>query len=247
MTDGLSPSEIGTRTTMMLRRLSPLAPAMSNWRLLDGSGETALSMEEPTPVTAALVEANVWEDDWGRPDPRLGYSVVVRGAEIVRDEGTPDTIDVAVTAGSKWFNRVDFEVGAPQLPKDFNLITYPIYRGALEAIVSAWPCPWAIAYTFCPDVAPVDADTTDRRSPFDAAWIGYLSAPLAMGVKPSPALKTEPTPGGGVIISAVEARIDPSDAQHMRRSRMLEAIMIDAVGVEKGVTAVSHPARVGPY
>jgi hypothetical protein len=231
----------------MLRELGPLSPAMSNWMLLDLPDPKFVLLADAAPNMAAFVEHNVVEDDDGEPDPESGYCVIVKGSEIASDTATSDSIKVSVTAGSTWRNSAEFEVGAVNLPKDFSLITYPIYRGALEAMVSAWPCPWAIAYTFCADVPPVDASTSDHRSPFDVAWIGYLSAPLAAGLAASADLTFELTPGGGVIVSAVQDLIDPSDRDHMRRSRLLEAIMVERVGVVRQVTPVSHQARVGPY
>jgi len=220
---------------------------MNNWMLLDRPDPKFVLLADATSNLTSFVEHNVWHDDSGEPSPESGYCMISKGSEVASDAGGPDSIKISVTAGSKWRNSAEFEVGALNLPKDFNLITYPIYRGALEAIVSAWPCPWAIAYTFCAQVPPVDAATSDRRSPFDVAWIGYLSAPLALGLTPPPEITVEPTPGGGMIVSAVKERIDPSNPEHMRRSRMLEAMMIEGVGVERRVTPANHPARIGPY
>lgn len=55
----------------------------------------------------------------------------------------------------------------------------------------------------------------------------------------------ERTPGGGLILSAVQTRIDQSNPDHMRRSRQLEAIMLERVSEYGRPNA--PPARVGPY
>ena len=76
---------------------------------------------------------------------------------------------------------------------------------------------------------------------FHMAWMPYLSAPLAKGLVPPPELIAEPTPGGGLLLVAAEERLDPTDPEHLRRSRMLAEIMIEWAG------GSDKPARAGPY
>jgi hypothetical protein len=249
--DGLSPPEIGNRFLRMLHLLGPLAPAMSNWLISNGSDPESVLPVEAGPAMTALVECNVW-DESGEPEPESGYHLYAKGSAAPSDYGAADSINISVTAGSQRLNSAEFHVGDIRYPNDLSLTTYPIYKGAIEALASAWPCPWALAYEYTGRVPPVDRPASSElqlRPPFEVAWIAYLSAPLAIGLAPPSEIASERTPGGGMILSAIETRIDQSDLNHMRRSRMLEAIMIERVGVAKPPLfgAVKYPARIGSY
>jgi hypothetical protein len=247
--DSRSPRWIAEAFLETLKRLEPLSSAMRNWLVINGPEFDTL----PPPGTAAAMEALVEQSlEWKYPDgpdhPDYGYAVLCMGAPVPRDVGKPDSVHISINAGGLVDNHIAFEIGSPQLPKDYAVITYPVYRGALETLVSVWPCPWAIAYVYDADKAPIDrAQHSEMREPFEVAWIGYLSAPLATGLAPPPDLVAERTPGGGLILSAVQTRLDPSNPDHMRRSRQLEAIMLERVGLSEYGRANEPPARVGPY
>jgi hypothetical protein len=237
---------------------------MSNWLIWDRKLCAYVALADAAPAMTELVEHNMGLSDfeYGDPDPDRGYSVVVKGSEIPSEYGVPESINISLTVGAKWKGNVEFSMGDILSEPDPALITYSMYRGALEALAQAWPCPWALAYTWTPDHAPVEEwdgvspiwevkprTQEDFRRPFEVAWIGYLSAPLAKGLTPSPEIVWERTPGGGMILSAVRETIDQSNPEHMRRAAILEAIMNERVGV-KGwapIQHIEHPARVGPY
>ena len=250
-------ADIGARFLNTLDQLGPLGPAMNNWLLLDMSTEeaTAVPMAKARPRMAEWVLNNVVRDDDDEPAPRQGYALIAWGGEIESEFGTSRSINVNVTAGSQWLNQASFEVGDTSRPPDRDLVTYAIYRGALETLASNWPLPWMEAYVFLPDLIP--PITKPRVSPpippredLNLPWILYLSAPLAAGLKPPADLICDPTPGGGVILSVVRDRIDPENPDHIRRSRLLRAIMDERVGEDTpphGFGAASPPPRVGPY
>ncbi len=142
----------------------------------------------------------------------------------------------------------EFEVGSPHLQMDCSVITYPVYRGALEVFAVGLALPVGAGRHSSSTIAPVDRPAArSARALFEVAWIGYLSAPLAAGLTPPPDLVAERTPGGGLILSAVQTRIDPSNPDHMRRSRQLEAIMLERVGLSEYGRPNAPPARVGLY
>jgi hypothetical protein len=263
---GLTSADIGRRILEMLQQLGPLDPAMSNWLLLNRPKSKWVTLSEATPIMTALVERNVWRDDFsGRPDPDLGYGVVAKGSRVPSEFGASDSINISMDIGSKWSNRLEFEVGDLLKSPDLSLVTYPIYKGALEALAAVWPCPWAYARAFTTTdddvlewdgVSPLEdliSQAPEPRPPFETAWIAYLSAPLAGGLTPPPEIASERTPGGGLILSAVRERLDPANPEHMRRARMLQAIMTEQVGVERwtpsrpAAHAANLPARVGSY
>jgi hypothetical protein len=244
LADDESPATMGARFLNTLDQLGPVDQAMSNWMFLDTVNYVVVPMAEVRPTITAFTEHNVSRDDYGEPDPREGYYLAARGAKIPSEFGTPQTVQVTVDAGSQWINQASFEVGAIGCPPDLALVTYPIYRRALEILASIWPCPWVDAYVFAPNFPPLEpgvATPIEGGPRFRDIWISYLSPSLAAGFAPPADLVCERTPGGGLILSAVQERLDPANPEHMRRSSLLQEIMIERAGEDE------HPARVGPY
>jgi hypothetical protein len=66
---------------------------------------------------------------------------------------------------------------------------------------------------------------------FHIPWLAYLSAPLTVSVEVSSEILTERTPDGGLLMIAAEGRFDPTNPEHLRRSRILAEIMIADSGV----------------
>jgi hypothetical protein len=117
-------------------------------------------------------------------------------------------------------------------------------------IAETWPCPWIFAWNSrSPKVNP-PADVAvngPAEPPFGGAWIAYLSAMLAKGLAPPPELIVEPTSGGGLYLSASQTLLDQSNADDMHRSRLLEKVMLERVGVRPGGGfPQSTPVRIGP-
>ena len=242
--DTLTPAEIGKKVQSTLQQLEPIAPAMSNWVLRDGQVGVSLS-EASKRMTSVIEHSLEWKYPDGPDDPVYGYKALVTGSPTPSELMTPDTVHLSLTAGGRFENEFRFAIGDMAQPKAYDLITYPIYRGAMNALTSIWPCPWAIARVFDPNLPAFK-----RLSVFGGAWVAYLSAPLAAGLKPPPELVPEPTPGGGLILSSTKERIDPANAEHMRRARLLEQIMLDRVGLEdppRNRTPAWHNARSGPF
>ena len=247
--DGLSPKVIGEKTLATLDQLEPLSSAMTNWMLVDEIAQDGVPLAEMRTDMTAFVERNVNELDWGETPGAEGYTMIAIGSEIVSEERSSDAAHLMLTAGNVALNSAKFTIGAIDLPNNYSLITYPIFKGALEAIAANWPCPWLLAYTYNSEAAPVDAPdrgAEEGRSPFEVAWIAYLSPKLAAGLSPPDTLACERTAGGGVILSAIQGLIDQDNPDHMHRSRLLEAILEDRVGRDRQRAALL-PARIGPY
>ena len=261
----LASAEIGGRVIDMVQRFGPLDPAMSNWLLLDRPRSKWVRLDTAPAMTPA-VERNVWRNDFtNAPEHHLGYGLVLKGSKIASDYGTNDSINISMDVGSWSLNNLEFEVGDISQPPDLSLVTYPIYKGALETLVSVWPCPWAYAYAHTlsgegahqwDGISPI-AELIKRkpkgRGHFEVAWIAYLSAPLAKNLTPPPEIAWEPTPGGGMILSASETRFDQDNPEHMHRSRALQAILHERVGTQRwspndpNLHEPYLPARVGLY
>jgi hypothetical protein len=259
--DTMAAAEIGDRFLDLLRGLSSLGPPMSNWLLIDPSAPRWVAPAETAADMARFVARSTSRDDDGQPDPRDGYGILAKGSKVPSEFGAADSVDINIKVGGQWDNRLSLEFGSFQSPADPDLVTYPVFRGAVEAMAAAWPCPWVLGFVWTPEDAPLvpwDGVTPlwprrgpppKYRAPFEVAWVAYLSASLARGLTPPAGLLCEPTPGGGVILSSVLERLDESNADHMRRARQLEAILNERIGLQGSdpVQRVEHPVRVGSY
>ena len=254
-----SPTALGPRFIETLDELSHVAPVMNNWEVWNGRA-SFLTLPKARLDMAKLVANGVRRGDDRRPDPDDGYSMVALGAEVERELRTSRSVDVSVSAGSIRTNEASIGFGGTTGAQDLELMTYPLFRGAVEVLASTWPCPWVEAYAYTPNFPPLEPATlplhVDRRGPpqpreeYHFPWILYLSAPFARGLKPSKDLLCEPTPGGGIMLSAVTGRLDPTDPEHVRRSRLLQAIIAERLPPEKPPrwSVMAAPdARLGPY
>ena len=207
----LRSADIGSKILQMVRQLSPMGPAMSNWVLLDLRKPKWVPIDGLATATK-LVERGVKRNDFsGEDEPHLGYSIIAKGSKSPSDNGTPDSINISMDLGAWSINKLEFEVGDISMPPDPVLITYPIYKGVLETLASIWPCPWALASAFMHDdsdvpewdgVSPLEdliRQAPEVRASFADAWIAYLSPPLARGLAPPREIASQPTPGGGAI------------------------------------------------
>jgi hypothetical protein len=77
---------------------------------------------------------------------------------------------------------------------------------------------------------PAPSDPTFPYSRFHIPWLAYLSAHLAAGIELPAEIKTERTPDGGLLMIAAEALLEPTDPEHLKRSRVLADIMIARAG-----------------
>jgi hypothetical protein len=182
--DSTAPAAIGARFLDTLDRLGPLGPAMNNWLLLDmaTAEATAIPVAMARPQVAEWVLNNMVRNDDDEPDRRDGYALMAWGGEVESEFGTSRSINVNVRAGSQWrHNQASFEVGGLSRPPDRDLVTYPIYRGALETLASIWPLPWMEAHVFLPDLIPpitepMDSPPMPPSRDLNFPWILYLSA-----------------------------------------------------------------------
>jgi hypothetical protein len=253
-----SPAKIGGRFIDTLDSLESVSPLMNNWRVWDRA-TSLLTLAEARGQMAKLVADGVSRDDDKHPYPYSGYWISADGADA-QPHVAARSVDVMVNAGSAWANHISLNFGGNSMEPDLALMTYPLFKGTVEVLARTWPCPWVEVYAQTPDPRPLEPAilplNPDRYEPprpreeYHFPWILYLSAPYAGGLKSSKDLICEPTPGGGVVLSAVTGRLDPADPEHVRRSRRLHAIIAERLPPEKpprwSVMAVPD-ARLGPY
>jgi hypothetical protein len=260
-----SASRIGARLLEAVDQMARLSPAFPNWEFVERMGADSargVPVNHLRSRMTAFVEGQVVTDDFGEPEPESGYNVTALGAVVVADHDTPRRAALKTSTGSSWGNELSFEIGDSLDPADPNLVTYPIYREALETLASAWPCPWvsveAIRHSRIESKAWMppgpDASGAEFLASIAAAeppppermiWIYYLSPPLAAGLAPPADLAPARTPGGGLILSAATTPFDLDDPECVRRGRMLERIIAERVG--DWDASFQLDARIGPY
>ncbi len=126
-----------------------------------------------------------------------------------------------------------FETGRYKVAPDPEIVTYLLFKAELLAINAIWPPPWACAYAFRVNYYEVPLFPGAPLFPysrFHIPWIAYLSAPLIVGLALPPDILTERAPGGGLLMSATEERLEPTNPEHLRRARVLAEILIKRTG-----------------
>lgn len=228
-----TPAEIGERVLRTLDGLSPVNEVMKHWSLLDYCKMRGAPRAVERDAVEALVAGGVVRDDLRRPEPESGYHLHAVNRLNLERPADPRDLTLSIHAGSRWSNEVHFEAGHTMQPPDLSVVTCPIFKGALCAIVANWPCAWATAYAFtsgydkassAPGVAPIPY--TQHHIP----WMGYLPRPLAFDLSLPADIRVEPAPGGGVFMIATADRFDPYRPDHMTRARILSEVMADRAG-----------------
>jgi hypothetical protein len=147
------------------------------------------------------------------PDPSRGNA----GAGLEIEGGQP-------------LEEAHFRIGSYEGDPDPEVVTYPVFRGIVEALVAVWNPTWVNAKCLIWDQ---DLLPTPRGEPpfpysgFQMPWISYLNPERSEGVGELPGLLVGRTSGGGLLMSATEQRFDPANDEHLRRSRRIAEIMIE--------------------
>jgi Immunity protein 52 len=228
------PASLGAKFLTTLDTLSGIDPIFANWQVMQYHVADSYPLATARPRIAAVIEKNAKWDDWRHPHPEWGYTL---GAYT---ETTDDTRSMHLrinAGGDKEKGDTHLELGSFRAPSDPAVVTYPLYKAALLAINTSWPPPWACAYAFesyyyeepLSPGAPLFPYST-----FHITWIGYLSAPLAKGLELPAEILTERTADGGVLMTAVEERLEPTNPEHLRRARILAETMVKHTGDKFG-------------
>ena len=240
-----SPSAIGERLVRTLDALSQNNPSIFiNWEVMDFPAKASVPLAAARSRIGAIIANNVSRDDWGEPSPFYGYSVMAHTGDVA----TPRRVTLWIIAGGKNPGHVWLQTGFWRVAAEPSVVTYPIFKAALLALVANWQLPWISAHAFRSNYAMVPVhggaglklesrpmlpqEPTFPRSPFEIPWIGYLSAALSAGVKLSAEIETERTPDGGLLLITTEDRLNPDNPEHLRRARIIAETMIACTGYQ---------------
>jgi hypothetical protein len=237
------PEILGEKFLRALDSIAATASEIGPWLISPQSfSRKLLPIDEARKIMPKILENCVATID-DMPDPNYGYCLIA----LDRPDFSPKSVGLVASVGGRFGDEISFEVGSLRVPSDPDTVTYPLFRSALLAILAQWPSVWANASAYkwdyykastAPGVPP------HAYSRFHLPWLAYLSAPLAIGLDPSPEIPAERTPDGGLLMIAAEERLDPANPEHMRRSRAIAEIMIARAGDPKGGLAPANTASL---
>jgi hypothetical protein len=188
-----------------------------------------LPLAAARPRIAAILENGVSRDDLGRAEPEEGYSAAANAGDF----GTSRAVNIRLLGGRKRKGDLSLQTGEYNVRADPTIVTFPLYKSALLAISAIWSPPWACATAFEVgyDKAPLfPGASLFPGSRFHIPWLAYLSASLVVGLELPSEILSERTPNGGLLMTATEKRLDPTNPEHLQRARILAETPIARTG-----------------
>jgi hypothetical protein len=223
----MTPDWLGPNFLTTLDALTRIDPNIfRGWQVGELYKMKGIPLAVARPRIAEIISRNVGRDDFGDPEPDRGYSAVALTSSVT--ESRQMSFEAA-THGAEWAGDLQLMAGDLMVPPDPAIVTYPLFRAALLAINEIWQRPWGCAQAFRVGYAEVPLFPGADLFPysrFHIPWIAYLGPSLLQGFAPAPDIKAEQTPDGGLLMSATEERLDPTNPEHLRRARILAQILI---------------------
>ncbi len=215
----VSPGWLGSKFLATLDALTQIdSNIFPDWEVGDLPAMKGYSLAAARSRIAEIIEHNV------RRDGYTAWALTMIGAKSRRM-----SLCVRTWTGDVWLNAGD-EMVAP----DPAIMTYPLFRAALLAINAIWQQPWACVQAFRVDYDEVSLYAGAALFPysrFHIPWIVYLGPSLLSGAVSLPDIKTENTPDGGLLMTATEERLDPTNPEHLRRARILAETVVARTGL----------------
>jgi len=225
-----SPEQLARRVVRTLDALSAASRLLRGWLVSERYPyEIAYEDQHTMPFAVArgkmkeIVEACAW----GAREA-LGYNLGAavsditssRFMEFSANAGGHDEHGPGFRCARLWTNR--FTEADPEL------VTVPLFKAALFALVEAWEPEFAIAKSFS-----LDRYSGKKSAPFAPAWMTYLSAPLARQIVLPADVRIERDDAGGILMIATEEKFDVENSAHMAAAERICAAVgaIDATKV----------------
>lgn len=222
----VSPEWLGSKFLATLDALTQIdSNVFPDWEVGDLPAMKGFSLAAARPRIAEIISHNVSRDDLDRPEPESGYTAVAHTTIATKSH----RMTVWVDQGVVWLNAGDVMV-AP----DPAIVTYPLFRGALLAINAIWQQTWACAQAFRVGYAKAPLYPGAALFPysrFHIPWIVYLGPSLLGSGVSFPDIKTENMSDGGLLMTATEERLDPTNPEHLRRAHILAETMMARTGL----------------
>ncbi len=228
----ITPEWLGVKFLATLDALTQIDPDIfPDWEVGD------LPAMKGYPLTSArsrineIIEHNVSHEELGYPEREPRYTAAAHTTIAAKSH----RMTVWVGQGNVWL-----KAGDEMLAPDPAIVTYPLFRAALSGINAIWQQQWACVQAFRVDYDRVPLHLGAALFPysrFHIPWIAYLGPSLIKETVPSLHIRTERTPDGGLLMSATEDRLDPSNPGHLSAARVIAETMIGCTGYRKARAA----------
>jgi hypothetical protein len=222
----VTPDWLGSKFLATLDALTQIdSDIFPDWEVGDLPAMKGYPLSVARSRIAELIDHNVSRDDRGRPEPESGYTAVAH-----------TTIAAKSHRMTVWFDRntnVWLKAGDVMVAPDPAIVSYPLFRAALLALNRIWQQHWACAQAFRVHYDKVPLYSNAPLFPysrFHVPWIVYLGPSLLNGGVSFPDIKTENMPDGGLLMTATEERLDPTNSEHLSRARVLAETLIARAG-----------------
>jgi hypothetical protein len=206
------------RLARMFTDLALIHPLFAHWNRTANSRAAAdkpfcgmpPNVEE---LTRVFEKGRHFKDDPPDPWPEMGYSVHAWNG---RDDACGVSLDVH--AGSYGdgdsidSNSIFMEFDGAQ-PDNEDFVNAKVLARALVAVAEAWDANWGVIETWDYKGRKEDANGQLLR-PW-GGWITYLAARYTGRIARPPAMRAEPTAGGGLAIIAMEEPFTVANPAHV--------------------------------
>ena len=225
-----TPAMLGAKFLNAIDALSRIDPTIfTNWQVMDFPVVAPLPLAEARPRIAEIIENNAGRDDFRQPVPEEGYTASAFTTDAIKAR----RVSLLIQTGGKEKGKTWLQTGEWPVFPDQAVVNYSLFKSMLLAIDAVWPPPWACAYAFRVNYfqAPLYAGAQPfPYSRFHMPWIAYLSNSLIARLSLPSGIVMERTPDGGLLMSATEDRLDPTNPEHLRRARILAEILMKSTG-----------------
>jgi hypothetical protein len=211
-----TPEALAAKFDRLIDRLAGIDPIFGNW-IWSGRQAKSIAFATIRPNLVKRIASAVARDDYGGPDPDLGYLFGTYNSPTT----TPRSMSVAVRAGcrikaSYYSNTARIQTGW-HIEPDPAIVTYPIFKAALLALCECFEI------TFCganPDDLTVLWPSEQK---FRLSWMSYVSPRFAPLITPPKTAIVEYRPNGGLFMAATDETFITANPQHLAVARDIEA------------------------
>jgi hypothetical protein len=208
---------LAARFLRMMDSFGRIDPVFSLWEC--GRRRTE-KLENIRDRYAELIAEGVSRDDWNQPEPIYGYRFGAWTRDTPKNRSFTLSCHAGSTIASVFPNDVVLETNAPRdIGPDPYVVSYPIFRSALLAMVDAWEPISAEAYSY------QLLDLNLEKSYFPRPWIQYLCPWLAQKITPPASALVERLPDGELLMSSATETFDVANPQHLAVATDIAAAM----------------------
>ena len=139
------PAVLSTRFLNTLDALSRIDPnVFHDWEIMSYPAAALLPLETARPRIASIIEKAAYRNDLREPLPQYGY----RAGALVINADKSRNISLRINTGGTKQGDTSLETGEWNVFPDPAVVTCPLFKAALLAIVANWLPIWACAYAF---------------------------------------------------------------------------------------------------